>query len=104
MEGKERIHLLAESLNHLRRDAVHILSEINLPADLEEVEQILEEEKWLASSNEYPILDLIRSLAVIATALRQDTFAITRDRLIRLLMDELGEDEWEVEQETEEVA
>ncbi|MFX0055304.1 MAG: hypothetical protein ACFFAX_03750 [Promethearchaeota archaeon] len=103
MVGTERNHLLAESLNRLRTVAIHILSEINLPADLEEVEQILEEEKWLASSNEYMILDLIRSLAVIATALRQDTFEMTRDRLIRLLRDELGEDEWEVDQ-AEEVA
>lgn len=104
MEGNERIHLLSESLSRLRRDAMHILSEINLPADLEEVDEILEEEKWLASSSEYPILDLVRSLAVITTALRQETFAITRNRLIRLLRDELGEDEWEMEQETQEAA
>ena len=104
MEGNERIHLLSESLSRLRRDAMHILSEINLPADLEEVDGILEEEKWLASSSEYLILDLVRSLAVITTALRQETFATTRDRLIRLLRDELGEDEWEMEQETQEAA
>ena len=101
MGETERIHLLSESLNRLRKDAIHILSEVNLPTDLEEVEEILEEEKWLASSSEYLIIDLIRSLAVISTALRQDIFAVTRNRLIRLLRDELGEDEWEVEQETE---
>ncbi|MFX1604254.1 MAG: hypothetical protein ACFFCK_12290, partial [Promethearchaeota archaeon] len=70
---------------------------ISLPSDIDEIEEVLEEAQWLASSNEHMILDLIRSLAVVATALRTDAFADTKTRLIRLLRDELGEDEWEAD-------
>ncbi|MFX1264798.1 MAG: hypothetical protein ACFFH0_05430 [Promethearchaeota archaeon] len=97
MPAKERIQILEESLKRVRRDASRILSEISLPSDIEEIEEVLEEEQWLASSNEHMILDLIRSLAVVATALRTDAFADTKTRLIRLLRDELGEDEWEAD-------
>ncbi|MFQ5832412.1 MAG: hypothetical protein ACE5H4_06910 [Candidatus Thorarchaeota archaeon] len=97
MSGKRPIKVLERALKRLRRDAVLILSEINLPTDLGEIEELLEEEEWLAGFDEHKILDLIRSLALIATALRQEVFTETSNQLIRVLKEELGEDEWEID-------
>ncbi|MFQ5831408.1 MAG: hypothetical protein ACE5H4_01760 [Candidatus Thorarchaeota archaeon] len=96
MEKEGQIQILENALKRLRSDALLILSKIDLPADLEEVDEILREEEWLAGPDEHAVIDLIRSLAIIATALRPDVFGEAIRLLIRVLKDDFGEDEWEV--------
>ena len=83
---------LDHMLSSLRRDAVEILAKIDQSESLLEVEDILEEEKWLATSSESKIFDFIRSLAVIATYLSPKSFEETRDSLTEFWKDFVCDD------------
>lgn len=89
------ITTLDHRLSWLRRDAIKILAKLDQSESLLEVEEILEEEKWLATSEEYKIFDFIRSLALIATYLRPETFEETRNSLTEYWKDMVCEDDGE---------
>lgn len=86
---------LDHTLSLLRRDAIKILAQLDQSESLLEVEEILEEEKWLATSEEYKIFDFIRSLALIATYLRPESFEDTRNSLTEFWKDVVCRDEGE---------
>jgi hypothetical protein len=87
------ITALDHRLSWLRRDAIEILAKLDQSESLLEVEEILEEEKWLATSKEYKIFDFIRSLALIATYLRPESFEETRNSLTEFWKDMVCEDD-----------
>ena len=82
-------------LKLLKIDATKILAKLDQSESLLEVEEILEEEKWLVTSEEYKIFDFVRSLALIATYLRPESFEETRNSLIEFWKDVVCEDNGE---------
>lgn len=86
---------LDHRLSWLRRDASNILAKLGQSESLLEVEEILGEEKWLVTSEEYKIFDFIRSLALITTYLRPELFEETRNSLTEFWKDMVCGDEGE---------
>ena len=86
---------LDQMLKLLRRDAIKILAKLDQSESLYIEEEILEDEKWLATSDEYKIFDFIRSLALIATKLQPGSFEETRNSLTEFWKDVISEDDWE---------
>ncbi len=89
------VQSLDQMLKSLRRDVVRILAKLDQSESLYIEDEILEDEKWLASVDEYAIFDFIRSLALIATKLQSESFEETRSRLTQFWKDMIAEDEWE---------
>ena len=86
---------LDQMLKLLRRDVVKILAQLDLSESLLEVEEVLDDEKWLATPEEYKILDFIRSLAVISTKLQQESFEETKNGLKEFWKDVECDSEWD---------
>jgi len=86
---------LDQMLKLLRRDAVKILAQLDQSESLLEVEEVLDEEKWLVTPDEYKILDFIRSLALIATELRPESFEKTKNSLTEFWKDVACDNEWD---------
>ncbi|MFW9843456.1 MAG: hypothetical protein ACFFEV_02650 [Candidatus Thorarchaeota archaeon] len=86
---------LDQMLRLLRRDAVKILAELDLSESLQDVEEILEDERWLATPEEYKVLDFIRSLALISTKLQLESFENTKRGLTEFWQDIECESNWE---------
>lgn len=78
---------LDHRLSWLRRDASKILAKLGQSESLLEVEEILEGEKWLVTSEEYKIFDFVRSLALITTYLRPELFEETKNSLTEFWKD-----------------
>jgi hypothetical protein len=86
---------LGQMLQLLREDVTMILARLDQSESLAIEEQLLEDDRWLASSEEYKILDFIRSLSLIATKLQPNQFEETRNDLTEFWNDVISEDEWE---------
>ncbi|MFW9893879.1 MAG: hypothetical protein ACFFFO_16865 [Candidatus Thorarchaeota archaeon] len=82
-------------LKLLRRDARRILAKLDQSESLNIEDELLEDERWLASNDEYEIFDFIRSLALIATKLQPETFEHTKNSLTEFWKDVISEDDWE---------
>jgi hypothetical protein len=85
---------LDQMLKLLRRDVIKILAKLDQSESLYIEEELLEDEKWLATSDEYKIFDFIRSLALIATKLQPESFEETRNSLTEFWKDVISEDDW----------
>ncbi|MGY5860256.1 MAG: hypothetical protein RTU63_12880 [Candidatus Thorarchaeota archaeon] len=90
---------LVHTLSWLRRDATKVLAKLDQSESLLEVEEVLEEERWLVTSEESKIFDFIRSLAVIATYLRPESFEETRNSLTEFWKDVVCDEEEDCEME-----
>jgi hypothetical protein len=86
---------LSQMLQLLREDVTMILARLDQSESLAIEDQLLEEDRWLASSEENKILDFIRSLSLIATKLQPNQFEETRNDLTEFWNDVISEDEWE---------
>lgn len=86
---------LDQMLKLLRRDVVRILAKLDQSESLYIEDEILEDEKWLASNDEYAIFDFIRSLALIATKLQPESFEETKGSLTEFWKDMISEGDWE---------
>jgi hypothetical protein len=86
---------LSQMLQLLREDVTMILARLDQSESLAIEEQLLEDDRWLASSEEYKILDFIRSLSLIATKLQPNQFEETRNDLTEFWNDVISEDTWE---------
>ena len=86
---------LDQMLKLLRKDAIRILAKLDQSQSLYIEDEILEDEKWLASVDEYAIFDFIRSLALIATKLQPESFEETKNSLTEFWKDVISEDDWE---------
>jgi len=86
---------LDQMLRLLRRDAVKILARLDLSESLLEVEELLNDEKWLATPEEFKILGFIRSLALISTKLQPESFEETKNGLTEFWKDVECESEWD---------
>jgi hypothetical protein len=95
MKNKSESLSLDQMLKLLRRDVVRVLAKLNQSESLYIEEELLEDEKWLASLEENEIFDLIRSLALIATKLQPALFEETKNKLIHFRKDVVYEEEWE---------
>lgn len=90
---------LDQMLKILRRDVTKILAQLDQSESLSIEDQVLEEERWLASSDESRILDFIRSLSLIATKLQPESFEETKSNLTEFWKDVVSEDTWEDSEE-----
>jgi hypothetical protein len=86
---------LDQMLKLLRRDVIKILAKLDQSESLYIEEELLEDEKWVATSDEYKIFDFIRSMALIATKLQPESFEETRNSLTEFWKDVVSEDDWE---------
>lgn len=86
---------LSQMLQLLRENVTMILARLDQSESLAIEDQLLEEDRWLASSEENKILDFIRSLSLIATKLQPNQFEETRNDLTEFWNDVISEDEWE---------
>jgi hypothetical protein len=86
---------LSQMLQLLREDVTMILARLDQSESLAIEDQLLEDDRWLASSEENKILDFIRSLSLIATKLQPNQFEETRNDLTEFWNDVISEDEWE---------
>lgn len=84
---------LNQMLRLLRTDVTKILAKLDQSESLKIEEELLEDKKWLVTSDEYKIFDFIRSLALIATKLRPESFEETRNSLIEFWKDVMCEDD-----------
>ncbi|MFW9806815.1 MAG: hypothetical protein ACFFFK_08810 [Candidatus Thorarchaeota archaeon] len=92
---------LDQMLKLLRQDVTIILAQLDQSESLSIEDQVLEDERWLASSEESRILDFIRSMALIATQLQPESFEETRNNLTEFWIDVVSEDNWEDSEEEE---
>jgi hypothetical protein len=86
---------LSQMLQLLRENVTMILARLDQSESLAIEDQLLEDDRWLASSEENKILDFIRSLSLIATKLQPNQFEETRNDLTEFWNDVISEDEWE---------
>ncbi|MFW9834779.1 MAG: hypothetical protein ACFFEK_12340 [Candidatus Thorarchaeota archaeon] len=86
---------LSQMLQLLREDVTMILARLDQSESLAIEDQLLEDDRWLASSEENKILDFIRSLSLIATKLQPNQFEETRNDLTEFWNDVISEDTWE---------
>ncbi len=84
---------LEQMLKLLRRDVVKILAQLDQSESLYIEEELLEDEKWFATPDEYEIFDFIRSLSLIATKLKPESFEETRNDLTEFWKDVISEDD-----------
>ncbi|MFW9812213.1 MAG: hypothetical protein ACFFF9_07100 [Candidatus Thorarchaeota archaeon] len=88
-----------ETLDHmlklLRIDVRKLLAKLDQSESLNIEDELLEDEKWLASKDEYEIFGFIRSLALIATKLQPETFEETKNSLTEFWKDVISEGDWE---------
>lgn len=94
-ENKSESLSLDQMLKLLKKDVTTILAQLDQSESLSIEDQVLEDERWLASSEESRILDFIRSLALIATKLQPESFEETRNNLTEFWIDLVSEDNWE---------
>lgn len=95
MDDTSETVTLDQMLRLLRRDAVKILAQLDLSESLLDVEEVLDDERWLATPEEYKILDFIRSLALISTKLQPESFEETKTGLTEFWKDIECESTWE---------
>lgn len=86
---------LDHMLKLLRTDVTTILAKLDQSESILEVEEVLEDEKWFVSPDEYKIFDFIRSLALIATQLRPELLEETKEELTEFWKDAVCENDGE---------